>query len=206
MREFDRAVFAMDKGQVQECARQILEVLSPGDRPVKVLGAEYEDFDFAEISEVLGEGAKRKRGLFFEEFGGLLRRGFEESAGELLAKLYSQPGNLELLKGLRARRGEGASRAQGAFGEIDEERRGVLRRVEHRKGMDALGVGFFEGARALRGGREGYEDFGKPDGGDDFGAGAVYENLTGERAAQMERVSDFFRRDARRYDAPFEKF
>ena len=204
MKGFDRAA-------AQECARQILEVLSRGGGFVKGASLELGDFDFGKFSEGLGEmEAGGAEDFSFDGLKGVSRRGIKARAGEILAEIYSRPGWFDTFgrKGAKSGAFEGRSGLGfGGFGELGGKRQGAKRGAEIFEKSDGLGAEFFEGAADLRRGRSGaFEDFDDAE----FGAGdlaaRVYDGATGERGAKMESISDFFRRDARRYDAFLEKF
>lgn len=185
MSGFDRALGALGREEMLECARGLLRVLA-GDAG---------DSSGASGGSGLAHGVRRaggrgvsaggEAGAFWPVARGRAQAG-RVGRGADGARADIRGGReLERLPGAGSERGYGAQ-AEGP------ERRG-------REGGPSVGLR----ERAL-----------ERDGAQAVGAGAAafsgperrYENSAGARGMEMSRVSDFFRRDSRRYDAGYTRF
>lgn len=183
MSGFDRALGALSRQEMLECARGLLKFLT------------------GEAGRVSGAGGEA--GL-----DGVRRAGRRGDSAEAESGA-SVPGARDVAAaGRGGRRGGGVPESErvrrGADGpESAEWRRGYGEAAE---GADRRGEPALSSAARERGAvREDAQD---------SGAGAAafqgperrYENAVGARGMEMSRVSDYFRRDSRRYDAGFTRF
>lgn len=182
MSGFDRALGALSRQEMLECARGLLRVLA---------GAEARGASGAGGGLGLDGGVRRSGG-----------RGVSAEAGAFGA------GARDLTEAGRAGRGAAEMQALGRAGrgferlESGEGRRefgGETGDLERRERALGLSV------RARERSGEGEErDAGQTAG--FLGPERRYENAVGARGMEMSRVSDYFRRDSRRYDAGFNRY
>ena len=183
MSGFDRALGAMSRQEMLECARGLLKVLAGGSAAASAASGGVGGID-GDVGRAGGRGGFDRagagaagRGVFDMEAAGRAGRGARQARGE------------------RARRG-GFDGLEGA--ESARESGEVLDGPERRE--RAASPLSREWERAARG------DVSDGAGAAFAGPERRYENAVGARGMEMSRVSDYFRRDSRRYDAGFTRY
>lgn len=187
MSGFDRALGALDRREMLECARGLLRVLAGEAGGLSAASP---------VSGGVGGEAGRAGG----------RENFPDGeAGEL------EYGARDLAAAGRAgrdvRRSRGGERERrGGFPDETENAERAQEDAGAPDGAERPGRGSFRLSR----GRE-IAERGEPDGSGGSGAAFAgperrYDNAVGARGMEMSRVSDYFRRDSRRYDSGFTRY
>lgn len=188
MSGFDRALGAMSRREMLECARGLLKVLAgeAGSSPASG-GAGGIDGDVARAG---GRGFLSTAGAEAGASGG----------GAFGLAAAGRAG-----RDARQTRGGGRTRRED-FSDGPEGAENVPERGEDLEGPERRERRFSLGLRERESAERGDLDRSGDAGAAFAGPERRYDNATGARGMEMSRVSDYFRRDSRRYDAGYTRF
>lgn len=183
MSGFGRALRAMSREEMLECARGLLACLSGRDGEAGSFGPDAAPAGRgAGGARAVTEAGRARPGAAGAEAEGAGPAGYEGGIRPVERGEYAPEYTQGAEKG-----GRGASGAQA------REEAGAERRFEVRGGG-----GVHSGAAGGEPGTAWAAAFQGPD--------RRYENAVGARGTEMGRVSDYFRRDSRRYDAGYARY